>query len=62
MLQKCQYLGNEKRYFEKKNAIFLYFERPLKYAKNTFLVMYTLSETKKEQGSLNFVKSNAKVA
>ena len=29
-IQKCQHLWNEKRYFEKKNAILLYFERPFK--------------------------------
>ena len=30
IIEKCQYLWNEKRYFEKKNAILLYSERPFK--------------------------------
>ena len=30
IIEKCQYLFYEKRYFKKKNAILLYFERPFK--------------------------------
>ena len=30
IIEKRQYLLNEKRYFKKKNAILLYFERPFK--------------------------------
>ena len=30
IIEKRQYLLNEKRYFRKKNAILLYFERPFK--------------------------------
>ena len=30
IIEKCQYLYNKKRYFKKKNAILLYFERPFK--------------------------------
>ena len=30
IIEKCQYLFYEKRYFKKKNAILLYFERPFR--------------------------------
>ena len=30
IIEKLQYLKNEKRYFKKKNAIFLYLEKPFK--------------------------------
>ena len=30
IIEKRQYLQDEKRYFKKKNAILLYFERPFK--------------------------------
>ena len=43
ILEKCQYVWNKKRYFKKKNAILLNFERPFKSAGNIFHVIYTLN-------------------
>ena len=45
IIEKCQYLYNEKRYFKKKNAILLYFERPFKYAQKIFHFIGTLRIT-----------------
>ena len=42
IIEKRRYLLNEKRYFKKKNANLLYFERPLKWAENIFHVICTL--------------------
>ena len=41
IIEKRQYLQNEKRYLKKKNIILLQFETPLKYAEKHF-VSYTL--------------------
>ena len=43
IIEKRQYLSNEKRYFKKKNAILLYLERPFKKAENIFHVICTLN-------------------
>ena len=42
IIQKHQYLQNEKRYSKQENVIFLYFERSFRYAANIFFMSYAL--------------------
>ena len=42
IIQKHKYLYNEKRYFKKEKPIFLYFEKPFKWAAIIFLLHGTL--------------------
>ena len=42
IIGKRQYIQNEKRYFKKKNAILLYFERPSKISRKYFFMSYAL--------------------
>ena len=42
IIEKRQYLKNEKKIFQKENAILLYFKRPFKWAENIFHVICTL--------------------
>jgi len=44
IIQKCEYLQNEKRYSKKENAIHLYSEKPFKQATIIFYLIGTLNE------------------
>ena len=48
MIQKHQYLQNEKRYSEKENNIEPYIEKPFKYATKMFHVICTLRRDSRE--------------
>jgi len=48
ILQKAEYLQNEKRYAKKKNAILLYSEKPFKQAAINFYFIGTLSQRQKK--------------
>ena len=49
IIQKCQYLQNEKRYSKKENSIELYIEKPFKKATKVFHIMCTLNSNIKSK-------------
>ena len=49
MIQKCEYLLNEKRYSKNENAILLYFEKPFKWTAIIVYFIGTLIYPHKEQ-------------
>ena len=61
IIEKRQYLWNENRYFKKKNAIVLYFERPFKYKENIFCVIYTLSDSNEFVVQLQIFRNSAQL-
>ena len=63
IIEKCQYLWNEKRYVKNKSAILLYLERPFKEAENIFHVICTLktNSLKSLNPCTRWLKSSIKI-